>query len=80
MDSFPFGIPPFPGRPLRGVDYPVGTIFPWYAADNKRDMKQARFNPPDGWEYTGLKVKLKPNTLYNRSKTGVKYVLYLRKV
>lgn len=83
MDSNLLDIAPVAmGAPLSPdkATYPVGCIFPWYAADNKRDAKAARNTPPVGWEYTGTMVKLKPKTVFNPEKTGVKYVLYLRKV
>lgn len=76
----------FPTRlPTPGLTYAPGTIIPWYAADNVRELKWAKENPPEGFELMGWpKVTLKPNGKkyphFMNSTNHRIYVLYVRKV
>jgi len=76
---------PFPTRLDPNIHYMPGTVIPWYAAETKRELKQAKKNIPVGWEYTGdPKITLKPmSNAYPHYLNGSKhpiYILYLRKV
>jgi len=83
MDNLPI---PFPTRlPAPGVTYPQGTVLPWYAANTKLELKEAKKNPPEGFELLGMpKVTLKPRAKgyphYMNGSMYPIYVLYVRKV